>query len=163
MPDGKILQAVTVRWHDLSVWQLLTQSYQSCSAADTTMVVTATLVVKVWLKNTPASQTEPKEALTAAAASPRTGISMSQLVAVLFLTIIVNLAITQYQTITRPWIAFVGSWMLNAIWPFKVCMNIKFREFNQLIVQKSINPVNLNTAVDSAPTFRLLKITPVDR
>ena len=130
MPDGKILQVVTVRCHVLSVSPLLIQSRQSRSAADTTVVVTATSAVKVWLKKVPVSQIEPKDSLTVA---PTTGISIPQLVAIVFITILVNLAVTQYQTITRPCIGFIGSWMLTAVQLFKECMHFTFSKFNQLI------------------------------
>ena len=72
------------------------------------MVITASSIVKVWLKDVPTSQTKPKDPTVA---PPTPGISMSQLVVILFLTTLVNLFITHYQTVARWFLGFVGSWM----------------------------------------------------
>lgn len=94
--------------------------YQSRSAANTTMVVTASSTVKVWLKKVPKSQTKPKDLSTVA--PPTSGISMTQLVAILFLTILVNVFVTHYKAIVRPCLAFFNSWMLTTAELFTVCM-----------------------------------------
>ena len=55
------------------------------------------------------SQMKPKDPMVA----PLTpSISMSQLVVILFLTILVNLFITHYQTVACWFLGFVSSWML---------------------------------------------------
>ena len=120
------------------------------------------LLPLLWLKKSPASLIELKDSL-AVALSPTTGISMPQLIALLFFTILVNLAITHYQTITRPCLGFVGNWMSAAVEPFKVCMNVKFYQLADMSIQESITSVNLNAVADSAPTFRSITITQVDQ
>ena len=55
------------------------------------------------------SQTKPKDPMVA---PPTPSISMSQLVMILFLTILVNLFIMHYQTVAHWFLGFVGSWML---------------------------------------------------
>ena len=73
------------------------------------MVVTACSMVKVWLKDLPMRKSKDSSMV---AASPTPGISMSQLVTILFLTILANLFILHYQTIAQWCLGFVGSWML---------------------------------------------------
>ena len=73
------------------------------------MVITTSLIVKVWLKDVPTSQMKPKDP-TVAPLMP--SISMSQLVMILFLTILINLFIMHYQTVACWFLGFVSSWML---------------------------------------------------
>ena len=74
------------------------------------MVITATSIVKVWLKDVPMSQTKPKDPTVA---PPMPSISMSQLVMILFLITLINLFIMHYQTVAHWFLGFVSSWMLT--------------------------------------------------
>ena len=95
---------------------------QSHSAPDATMVITAISTVKVWLKDSK-SQIKPADSSTVPP-SPISGISMPQLVMILFVTILVNLHVTHYQTVACPCLDIVNSLLL-----FTVCM-LNLGEFN---------------------------------
>ena len=111
----------------LPVLQLLTLLYQSHSAPDATMVITAVSTVKVWLKDSK-SQIKPADS-SVVPPSPISGISMPQLVAILFVTILVNLCVTHYQTVARPCLDIVNSLLTMAQLLFTVCMP-NLGEFN---------------------------------
>ena len=71
--------------------------YQSHTALNTTMVITALPIVKVWLKDSK-GQIMLTDSSTVALMS---GILMLQLVVILVVTILVNLCVMHYQTITH--------------------------------------------------------------
>ena len=84
------------------------------------MVVTTTLTIKFWLKDMPMSQAKPNDLSMVALTF---SILKSQLVAILFVTILINLSITHYQTIA-------GLWILMAACLSMVCIFANFGEFN---------------------------------
>ena len=111
----------------LPVLQLLTLLYQSHSAPDAIMVMTAILTVKVWLKDSK-SQIKPADSSTVPP-SPISSISMPQLVMILFVTILVNLCVAHYQTVAHPCLNIVNSLLTIAQLLFMVCMP-NLGEFN---------------------------------
>lgn len=112
--DGKV--------HALYVLQFLMSFHQSSTAGDSTVIVTASSVIKVWLKTTPATRKDLKTSATVIP-SPTNGIALSQLVAILFLTILINLAVTHYHVVTRPCLVLVGKWAMAVARLFEVCTN----------------------------------------
>ena len=111
----------------LPVLQLLALLYQSHSAPDATMVITAISTVKVWLKDSK-SQIKPADS-SAVPPSLISSISMPQLVTILFVTILVNLCVTHYQTVAHPCLDIVNSLLTMAQLLFIVCMP-NLGEFN---------------------------------